>query len=113
MAKKQAKKTVSDYLYDYQTRLQGVANDLGVRLSALLFTTDAKVLSLLRKELPKYKRGALAEMKRLEKIVSKIEAVRDPSYSAAKELILETSADIVQAATTEKAKEFKRNPDFK
>ena len=108
MAKKQAKKTVSDYLYDYQTRLQGVANDLGVRLSALLFTTDAKVLSLLRKELPKYKRGALAEMKRLEKIISKIEAVRDPSYSAAKDLILETSADIVQAATTETAKEFNR-----
>jgi len=109
MAKKKAEKTVFDDLYDYQTRLQGVANDLGFRLSALLFTTDAKVLSLLRKELPKYKRGALAELKRLEKIVRKIEAVRKPSYSAAKDLIFETSASVVQAATSETAKEFNRS----
>ena len=107
MAKKRDEKTVNDYLYDYQTRLQGVANDLGVRLGALMISSDAKVLKLLRSELPKYKDGK-KEFERLEKIVSKIEAVRSPAYSAAQDMVLNTSASVVQAATSETAKEFNK-----
>ena len=108
MAKSPADKSLYDILYDYQTRLQGVSNDLALKLSAVLMNSDAKVLALLREELPNYKRSSASESARIEKLLSKVEVLRSDSYSAAEELIFKTSQQITQSATTQTAKEFNK-----
>lgn len=110
MAKKTQtpKKTILEQVYDYQTRLQGVANELAVKLGAIALQTDDKVAKFIATELPKKKRSIKAELDRMEKLVAKVEAIRSPTYSAAKDVVFSTSADVVQAGTDETAKEFNK-----
>ena len=108
MAKKQ--KSILEIVYDYQTRLQGVANSLGMELATLIGETDNAVVKLLQRELTKKVAGNSAsaikkELERLKKLIAKIEQIRKPSYKAVKDLLLSTSADVVQAGTDEIAKE--------
>ncbi len=42
----------------------------------------------------------------MEKLIAKVEELRKPTYDAAKDLILSTSADVLQSGTDETAKEF-------
>ena len=42
-------KALFDRLYAYQTRLQGVSNDLAVKLAAVISETDPDVLKYLAK----------------------------------------------------------------
>lgn len=100
------KQTLYDLLYGYQTRLQGVANDLAVRIAALIGTTDESVLKLLRGAVKKENLPLDKELERLAKIISKIEAARKPAYKAAKKLLFDTSASVAKAATDQTAKEF-------
>ena len=101
-------KTVLDQVLDYQSLLQGVANNLANRLAYLVSQTDSEVLKTLVKDLTKKKHGLKAEMERLQKIIAKIEEIRSPSYKASEDLILSTSADVIKAGTDEIAKEFNR-----
>lgn len=102
------KKTILEQVYDYQTRLQGVANDLAVKLAAVALKTNEPVAKFIATELPKKKRSIKAELDRMDKLIAKVEAIRQPSYNAAKDLILSTSADVVQSGTDETAKEFNK-----
>lgn len=106
---KQSDKTVLEYLYDYQTRLQGVAHDLAIQLAALALRTDEAVAKLLIKELPKKEDDVKKEMARVKKLIVALEKVRKPTYQAAKDIVLATSASVVQKATTETAKEFNKS----
>ena len=111
MAKKQSQdnqKTILEQVYDYQTRLQGVANDLAVKLAAVALKTDEPVAKFIAKELPKKKSSIKAELERMQKLIAKVEAIRKPTYKAAKDLIFSTSADVMQAGTDETAKEFNK-----
>lgn len=105
-----AKKTeaIYDQLYAYQTKLQGVANDLAVKLAAVISESDPKVLKYLLTELPKKESGIKDEMKRLRKIMEGVEEIRKKSYSAAKDLTVSTSAEVAKAGTDETAKEFNK-----
>ena len=106
---KQSDKTVLESLYDYQTRLQGVANDLAIQLAALALRTDEAVAKLMIKELPKKEADLKKEMARVKKLIAALEKVRQPTYNAAKDLVLATSSSVVQKATTETAKEFNKS----
>ena len=97
--------TLYDVLYDYQTRLQGVSNDLGVKLAALMYATEDKVLAVLKKDAPKVASGLKAEVERVNKLVKKLEETRAPSYDAAQDLILSTCGTVVKNATKQTAVE--------
>ena len=97
--------TLYDVLYDYQTRLQGVSNDLGVKLAAIMYATEGKVLAVLKKDVPKVARGLKTEVERVNKIVKKLEETRAPSYDAAQDLILSTCGTVVKNATKQTAVE--------
>ena len=97
--------TLYDVLYDYQTRLQGVSNDLGVKLAAIMYATEGKVLSVLKKDAPKSARGLKSEIDRVNKLVKKLEETRAPSYDAAKDLIFSTCGTVVENATKQTAVE--------
>jgi hypothetical protein len=71
LSTKKPEKNFNDLLFDYQTRLQGVANDLGDKLARLISTTDADVLKLIVKELPRREKNVRAEIRRLERLVKK------------------------------------------
>ena len=103
---KQTEKTVMEYLYDYQTRLQGVANDLAIQLAALTLKTDDKLAKLMIKELPKKNADLQYEAQRIKKVIVALEKVRKPTYDAAMDLALETSASVISGASSHVAQEF-------
>lgn len=103
---KQSDKTILEQVYDYQTRLQGVANDLAVKLAATTLQTNNQVAKFVATELPKKKSSIKAELDRMNKLIAKVEAIRKPTYDAAKDLVFATSADVLQSGTDETAKEF-------
>ena len=112
MTKKQ--KNILETVYDYQVRLQGVANSLGIKLATLIGNTDETVLRLLKKELIKKVAGNSAsdikkELSRLRNLVSVISKVRKSSFDLAKDLLFSTSADVIKAGTDETAKEFNQS----
>ena len=101
------KKTIYEKLYEYQTRLQGVANDLGIKLAAVVSGTDKDVLDILTKEIPKESKETIkGEIKRLQEITSAVEQIRKKSFDAAKDTLLSTSFDVAKAGASETAKEF-------
>ena len=102
----QSHKTILEQVYDYQTRLQGVANDLAVKLAAVALKTNDDVAKFIANNLPWRKRAIKAELDRMNKLIAKVEEIRKPTYAAAKDLILSTSADVLQSGTDETAKEF-------
>lgn len=72
-------KTFEDILLDFQTRLQGVANGLAVKLGELIASTDAEVLRTFVKELPKREKSIRAEARRIERLIAKIEETTRPA----------------------------------
>ena len=102
----QSQKTILEQVYDYQTRLQGVANDLAVKLAAVALQTNDDVAKFIANNLPWRKRAIKAELDRMNKLIAKVEEIRKPTFDAAKDLILSTSADVLQSGTDETAKEF-------
>gem|GEM_PF-1642724 len=105
---KQTEKTVLEYLYDYQTRLQGVANDLAIKLAALTLRTDESVAKLLIKELPQRDADIKKELVRVKKLIVRVEKLRKPTYDAARDLVFETSSSVLQKASEETVKECNR-----
>ena len=105
---KQTEKTVLEYLYGYQTRLQGVANDLAIKLAALTLRTDESVAKLLIKELPLRDADIKKELVRVKKLIVRVEKLRKPTYDAARDLVFETSASVLQKASEETVKECNR-----
>lgn len=108
MAKNKTQLTILEQMLAYQTRLQGVANDLAIKLADAALSTNADVAKFIATELPKKSKSIKAELERIERLIAKIETLRAPSYKLAQDLIFSTSADVVQAATDETAKEFNR-----
>lgn len=101
------KKTIYEQLYDFQTRLQGVANDLGIKLAAVVSSSDQDVLKHLLKELPKEQgKSVQGELRRLQKITKGVEDIRKKSFDLAKDTLISTSLDVAKAGTDETAKEF-------
>lgn len=103
---KQTEKSVLQYLYDYQTRLQGVANDLATKLVALVLKTDDELVNLMVKELPKRHADLQEELRRMKHIVAALEKIRRPTYDAAKDLVFETSASVIQKASSQTVREI-------
>lgn len=103
---KQTEKTVLEYLYDYQTRLQGVAHDLAIQLAAFALQTDDKIASAIVQEFTNNNKPRRWEMRHLKLAVSALEKIRQPTYDAAEDFLYETSASVIQKASTETAKEF-------
>ena len=86
------KKTIYEQLYAFQTRLQGVANDLGIKLAAVVSSSDQDVLKHLLKELPKEQgKSVQGELRRLQKITNGVEDIRKKSFYLAKDTIISTS----------------------
>lgn len=115
MSTKKNEKSFNDLLFDYQTRLQGVANDLGDKLARLISTTDADVLKLIVKELPRREKNVRAEIRRLERLVKKIEKIRAPGFDAARELVFQTARDVAEnasAQTVTEAEAARNEADF-
>lgn len=101
------KKTIYEQLYAFQTRLQGVANDLGIKLAAVVSSSDQDVLKHLLKELPKEQgKNVQGELRRLQKITKGVEDIRKKSFDLAKDTLISTSLDVAKAGTDETAKEF-------
>ena len=112
MAKKQ--KNILETVYDYQVRLQGIANSLGIQLATLISSTDDEVVKLLKKELTKKVAGSSAkdikkELVRLKNLISVIANIRKSSFDLAKDLLFSTSADVIKTGTDETAKEFNQS----
>ncbi len=108
MAKK-SDATILETAYNYQTRLQGVANDLAIKLATIIADTDPALLKTILKELPKKDADIKKELTRLQKIIAKIETIRKKSYDASKDLVLSTSADVIETASEEVAKEVRQS----
>ena len=84
-----------------------MANDLGIKLAAVVSGTDKDVLNVLTKEIPKApKKSIEGELKRLKEITAAVEKVRKKSFDAAKDTLFSTSLDVAKAGTDETAKEF-------
>lgn len=115
MSTKKSEKNFNDLLFDYQTRLQGVANDLGDKLARLISTTDADVLKLIVKELPRREKDVRAEIRRLERLIKKIEKTRAPGFSLARDLAFQTARDVAELSsdqTVSEATAARREADF-
>ena len=69
--------------------------------------TDPDVAKLIVSELSKKPEKTIKdELKRMQKLLAKVEIVRKKTYDAAKDLLFSTSADVAKIATDETAREF-------
>lgn len=95
-------KPVEEILLDFQTRLQGVANSLGAKLSELISSTDAALLQTIIKNFPRAKAGKAsirAEMKELEALVKRLEKIRSKGFDVAKNFAFQVASQTADAAS--------------
>ncbi|MDO4587978.1 MAG: hypothetical protein Q4C95_11895, partial [Planctomycetia bacterium] len=76
MASDKASKTLDEELFQYQTRLQGVANSLANELSEIISATDPSILKTILKEIHHREPVIKKEMRRLQKLIQKLETIR-------------------------------------
>jgi len=97
---------VTDDLFEYQTYLQGLANQLGEDIARLIGSTDRELVELLLREiskLPKDKRKAHQKLQRLEKT---IEELRGKGFDKGLEVSYGTVKELIDAAGSVAQKEI-------
>lgn len=112
------RKALLQQTYDYQTRLQGVANDLAVKLAQIVSEADKEIAKKAVEETLKLQATAkkaskaadVKEVKKLlaqlKKAVGNIEKIYAPKFSHAKDITVSTAMDVFNSATKETAKEI-------
>lgn len=112
------RKALLQQTYDYQTRLQGVANDLAVKLAQIVSEADKEIAKKAVEEALKLQATAkkaskaadVKEVKKLlvqlKKAVANIEKIYAPKFSHAKDITVSTAMDVFNSATKETAKEI-------
>ena len=97
-----AKKSSLEKLLGYQTRLQGVANDLATKLREPLDAADDETLKILRREYKTASGDVKSRIRAIQKLVVALEKTRAAAFAKAETLVVETGrsvAEIASAAT--------------
>ncbi|MBP3532491.1 MAG: minor capsid protein [Thermoguttaceae bacterium] len=94
-----AKKTSLEKLLGYQTRLQGVANDLATRLRELLDAADDETLAMLRREYKTATGDVKSRIRAIQKLVVALEKARATSFAEAETLAVETGRSVAEIAS--------------
>ncbi len=88
-------KTVLDAIYSYQTKLQGVANDLAIKLQRVISRSDDEILKKLLRELPRRKSDIRQEMRRLEALINALSDIRVEAFDEVISSTLDTSKELI------------------
>ncbi|MBR4105555.1 MAG: minor capsid protein [Thermoguttaceae bacterium] len=83
----------------YQTRLQGVANDLATRLRELLDAADDETLAMLRREYKSATGDVKSRIRAIQKLVVALEKARAAKFTEAETLAVETGRSVAEIAS--------------
>ena len=83
----------------YQTRLQGVANDLATKLRELLDAADDETLAMLRREYKTATGDVKSRIRAIQKLVVALEKARAASFAEAETLVVETGRSVAEIAS--------------